>query len=198
MRNVTTAIAALVATTTCVTACSKTSRIDDVPAPQASSSLTPAATLDISGQLRLHGNDGFRVQNDGYAWCVGGGGFDDLHYGAQVTVTNARHEKVAIGELDEGELSPDKNQCWFDFTVPDVPDEPGVFTLQIAQRDGAQDFTVEKYRDQPGLFTLFLEAEDLPSTDDAWTIEDGVTQEEADCLNSRPDTWAAWEKCVKD
>ena len=49
---------------------------------------------------------GFTIMDDGYEWCIGDGGYDDLYFGTQVTVTDSTGQKVAIGELDAGRLSP--------------------------------------------------------------------------------------------
>jgi hypothetical protein len=173
--------------------CSSSEPTKAAPATKAPSG---PATVTLKGELRLMDAAGVKQMNNNYDWCLGKGDYEDLYYGTQVTVTDAAGTKVALGGLDEGRPPQNKEQCWFKFTVLDVPDTPGVFTLTIGERGGEQDFTIAQYKKDPTMFTLLL-GEDVPSVDDPWTTEDGLTQAEADCLNSKPDDWESYEECTK-
>lgn len=132
--------------------------------------------------------------DNGYEWCLGAGTYEDLYYGTQVTIRDASGQKVALGELDEGALSDDSNICVFEFAVPGVPESAGVYSVAVSEDRGRHDFTLAQLEEDKT--SLWFTLGDEPSVDDDWTTDDGVTQAEADCLNSRPDTWAAWDKCV--
>lgn len=112
-------------------------------------------TITITGDLYLLDPRGFATTRNGHAWCEGSGGFADLYFGQQVTIANAQHEKVAIGELAEGRLSRSE-ECWFRFKEPEMPDVPDVLTLRVANRAGAQDFTVSQYKKRRSIFRLLV------------------------------------------
>lgn len=151
-------------------------------------------TTEVGGQLRLYGTKNFEVSGGSSQWCVGSGEYDDFYYGTPVVVRNAFGRKVALGELDEGTLSPDKRICIFEFSVSGVPDQPDVFSIALSAGRGRSDFTLAQVRKDKT--ALWFTTGDEPSLDDPWSTEDGLTQAEADCLNARPDTWKAWDKCV--
>lgn len=129
---------------------------DTVAKPKSDPSTPATPTITIKGDLYLLDPRGFATMRNGHSWCEGSGGFADLYFGQQVTITNAQHEKVAIGELGEGRLSRSEEVCWFRFKVPEMPDVPGVFTLRIANRAGAQDFTVSQYKKRRPIFRLLV------------------------------------------
>jgi hypothetical protein len=75
--------------------------------------------------------------------CEGSGGFNDIVAGAQVTVTDAAGNVVALGRLRQGAYYddfPDINGvtgCRFEFTVEDVP-EGSLFGIEVARRGVVQ------------------------------------------------------------
>jgi hypothetical protein len=126
--------------------------------------LTPG-TLTLHGSLRLYESAQIAPDEESGKFCYGTGGFGDIYAGTQVTVTDADGKKVALGELDQGTVQGTRRGdgaglCQFEFTVADMPDKPGVFTLQIGDRAGAQDFTIKQYLEDSLLLEQTLNFKD--------------------------------------
>lgn len=65
--------------------------------------------------------------------CTGDGGYDDIRAGAQVVVTSDG-ETVAVGELAGGRIRRAGADCWFGFSVEDVPGDRGFYSVEVAGR----------------------------------------------------------------
>ncbi|MER5480851.1 hypothetical protein ABT026_28320 [Streptomyces sp. NPDC002734] len=66
--------------------------------------------------------------------CSGTGGYDDIHLGTQVTVTDADGTLVAMGMLLFGEKT--EAGCEFAFTVDDITPGSKFYTVEVSHRGG--------------------------------------------------------------
>ncbi|MCZ2525374.1 hypothetical protein [Streptomyces sp. HB2AG] len=83
------------------------------------------------GTLTLSDTDGYTALGE---TCLGEGGYDDIAYGAPVTVSDAAGTVVAVGSLDLGEVTD--SGCSFPFTVEDVPGGAKFYTVEVSHRGG--------------------------------------------------------------
>ncbi|MDQ7910789.1 hypothetical protein RB614_40490 [Phytohabitans sp. ZYX-F-186] len=97
--------------------------------PSGSSAPTTPTTFAITGDLLLKDVDS--AVGDGS--CDGRGGYSDIRYGAQITVTGANGDIVAVGELGPGVVSS-VGVCRFGFGVPGVPAGLGFYGVEVARR----------------------------------------------------------------
>jgi hypothetical protein len=65
------------------------------------------------------GSYGFTTAADGRG-CEGTNGYEDVHEGTQVTVSESTGKTIGVGMLGIGRR--DDISCTFEFSVPDVPD----------------------------------------------------------------------------
>ncbi|MEV5934789.1 hypothetical protein AB0L56_19145 [Streptomyces sp. NPDC052079] len=66
--------------------------------------------------------------------CTGTDGYDDIDFGAQVSVTDAAGTLVAKGSLGLGEKT--ELGCEFSFTVDDIPPGSKFYTVEVSHRGG--------------------------------------------------------------
>lgn len=86
--------------------------------------------------------------------CVPQSGYNDISTGAQVVISNASGEKIALGSLESGTLANGpggeafiQSVCQFAFTVDDVPDEGKIYSVHIGNDNrGEQSFTQNDLR----------------------------------------------------
>jgi hypothetical protein len=82
--------------------------------------------------------------------CVTPTGLDDIGEGAQIQVTAADGDIVAVGQLDAGEW--DKSDCAFRFTIPDVPRGEKFYGLHVGNESrGIIQFDEQRLRQGPVL-----------------------------------------------
>jgi len=112
------------------------------PAAPATVVRTTAAprTINISGTLTL-ARPGF-VWDSTTSTCTGQNGYDDIHGGAQVVVTNPAGVTVAIGHLGDGEPMSDPGAtiaygCALPFSVT-APAGLGFYGVEISHRGRVQ------------------------------------------------------------
>jgi hypothetical protein len=97
-------------------------------------------TTDTSGEaLTIHGSLTLRDPDAGFAdmpECRGSGGYDDIHQGAQVTVTDPDGTVLAIGSLGPGRITGLGlgDSCRFQFSIGDVPAGHGLYGIQVTHR----------------------------------------------------------------
>ncbi|MFK4146861.1 hypothetical protein [Streptomyces sp. NPDC004065] len=66
--------------------------------------------------------------------CSGTGGYSDIDFGTQVTVTDAAGTLVATGSLGLGRET--EQGCEFPFTVDDITPGSKLYTVEISHRGG--------------------------------------------------------------
>lgn len=72
--------------------------------------------------------------------CQGTGGFSDLSPGTAVLVQDSTGQTIATGSLAAGKRDPSSGACLMPFTVTDVKDGLGSYSVTISHR-GTQVFT---------------------------------------------------------
>jgi hypothetical protein len=80
--------------------------------------LTGPSKHTLHGTLTLEGSYGFNPSSIG---CSGTGGFDDLHMGTDVTVTDGAGKTIGVGNLRPGTAASGNGSCVFSFDIDDVP-----------------------------------------------------------------------------
>jgi len=120
------------------------------PTPETFRALgTITVPMDLSATLPLQdGNP--TIGNP----CIPKAGYSDIDAGAQVTVSNASGEKIALGELEDGTLAsgPDSDAfyasvCQFYFTVSDIPEDGKIYSVHIGnEARGEQSYTATDLR----------------------------------------------------
>lgn len=111
------------------------------PKPAASSSPT---VFQINGSITLDLPD--FVWDDDSSTCVGTGGYDDIHVGAQTVVTDAAGTTIAVGSIVDdipqvGDLidgTARATSCVFRFRVQDVPADKGFYGVEVSHRGRLQ------------------------------------------------------------
>ncbi|MDI9914335.1 hypothetical protein [Rhodococcus sp. IEGM 1379] len=66
--------------------------------------------------------------------CVGDGGYDDIHSGTEVKVTNGDGKTVATGRLESGDRS--SGECVLPFTIKGVPAGSEFYEVEVSHRGG--------------------------------------------------------------
>ncbi|MFJ8271465.1 hypothetical protein ACIQ8G_14130 [Streptomyces sp. NPDC094154] len=66
--------------------------------------------------------------------CSGTGGYSDIHFGTQVTITDAAGALVAMGSLGLGQKT--EQGCEFPFTVDDITPGSKLYTVEVSHRGG--------------------------------------------------------------
>ncbi|WP_326804470.1 hypothetical protein OIE49_26675 [Streptomyces sp. NBC_01788] len=66
--------------------------------------------------------------------CSGTGGYSDIHFGTQVTITDAAGALVAMGSLSLGQKT--EQGCEFPFTVDDITPGSKFYTVEVSHRGG--------------------------------------------------------------
>lgn len=97
-----------------------------------------AGTFTASGSLTLTDSsavDPSIVMTGGV--CQGGGGYDDLHQGTQVTVTDQTGAIVGVGQLAAGSAIS-SSSCQFLFTVAAVPAGRKFYGVAVSHRGSVQ------------------------------------------------------------
>lgn len=91
-------------------------------------------TLPVIGTLQLDG--GYSATGTAGEECWVGGGFSDIHKGAQVTVTDPAGKVVGVGTLSAGTMKGHGvgRSCLFNFAVGDVPTGLGFYGIEVAHR----------------------------------------------------------------
>ncbi len=101
-------------------------------------------TFDVAGRILLTSTTDRGVYTDAIEpkagdSCSGSGGYDDLSAGVSAVVRDSKGEKLALGSISAGTVegvgSFDIVTCEFSFTVPDVPIQGDIYSVQIASRD---------------------------------------------------------------
>lgn len=88
--------------------------------------------IDVSGTLVLR--DGYTSSPQG---CQGKGGYDDIHSGAQVVITDAAGTTLALGTLGTG-FPASAAGCRFGFTVTSVPGGHDFYGVEVSHRGRVQ------------------------------------------------------------
>jgi hypothetical protein len=101
-------------------------------------SATAPETFTLTGTLTLRDPDPFGEP------CVMSGGYSDINAGAQVVVTGAAGQTLALGHLQPGAYS-DAPYCRFPFTVPQVPAGESFYAVEVTHRGKVQ-YTEERLR----------------------------------------------------
>lgn len=94
---------------------------------RSSATLTP--TFSMSGSLTLIDSDS-TFDSGG---CQGTGGHDDIYEGTNITVYNNAGTIVGVGNLGTG-IGLDSVDCFFAFSIPDVPAGQGPYQYEISHR----------------------------------------------------------------
>ncbi|MFJ3246495.1 hypothetical protein [Streptomyces sp. NPDC086782] len=66
--------------------------------------------------------------------CSGTGGYSDIDFGTQVTITDAAGTLVAVGSLGLGQKT--EQGCEFPFTVDDITPGSKFYTVEVSHRGG--------------------------------------------------------------
>lgn len=86
----------------------------------------------------------------GFSWssttdtCTGTGGYDDIHFGTQVVITDPSSNTIALGQLGYGIPRRDPNntsratECRFPFKVAGVPGGHQFYGIEISHRGKLQ------------------------------------------------------------
>ncbi len=67
--------------------------------------------------------------------CEGRDGYQDIRPGVQVVVRDATGKDVGLGRLGDG-TRVDPGWCEFPFTVTDIPESEGLYTIEVSKRGG--------------------------------------------------------------
>lgn len=100
------------------------------------------APFSVSGSMALE-LGGFIWSSDADV-CSGKGGYDDIHGGAQVVITDAANTTIAIGALEPGIPTRDPGrpgyatECRFPFSIADVPGGHEFYGVEISHRGKLQ------------------------------------------------------------
>lgn len=70
---------------------------------------------------------------DGLSTCAGNGGYQDIHEGAQVVISDSAGATIALGRLDAGSASGGRG-CVLPFSVPNVPAGKGFYGIEVSHR----------------------------------------------------------------
>lgn len=92
---------------------------------------------DAEGSFSTHGTltvSRIGVGLDSGEPCSGTGGYSDISFGTQVTITDAAGTLVAMGNLSLGRKT--KQGCEFPFTVDDITPGSKFYTVEISRRGG--------------------------------------------------------------
>jgi hypothetical protein len=100
-------------------------------------------TIEVNGRLTLTGRS---TMSNGS--CLGDGGYDDIHGGAQVTVTDQADTVVGIGALANG--SRIDGGCEFLFIVKSIPAGKSFYGVAVSHR-GTIRFTEAQMKDRVAL-----------------------------------------------
>lgn len=92
-----------------------------VPAP---------ADLSITGTLTVPGSE-FEESTNVYT-CVADAGYDDIHKGTDVIVTDPEGTVIAKGQLEGGPRAT--GGCIFSVSIPDVPTGHRFYGIEISHR----------------------------------------------------------------
>lgn len=115
-----------------VAACGGSSPAAEKPTPSTHSPTGPK-TFSASGYIDV---DGYALFHDGYRVCLPDDGYDDITSGAQVKVSDASGETVALGRLEtqvphgHGYMTV----CRFNFTVDDIPEGSKLYSVEVSHR----------------------------------------------------------------
>lgn len=94
----------------------------------------PLATeFQLNGSVTVTSSIGFDSRN---GTCWGRGGYDDMHEGAQVVISDASGTTVAIGTLGTGVYNG--GRCVLPFAVPHVPLGKNFYGVAIGHRNAFQ------------------------------------------------------------
>jgi hypothetical protein len=104
-------------------------------------------TISVFGTLTL--TSGF-ANLDGQR-CAGRGGFDDVHEGAQVVLTDASGTTLAVGALLPGLIQSDG--CVFAFAIQNVPSGKGFYGVTVSHR-GTLQYSEDRLKQGALAFTL--------------------------------------------
>lgn len=105
--------------------------------------LAAAAAVVVAAGFALTAvlDDGFTVTGEMHisrnvgnlnARCFGKNGYDDIHEGAQVVVTDSTGATVAVGKLGRGEYTG--GTCTLPFTIDGVPEGSDFYGIEVAHR----------------------------------------------------------------
>lgn len=99
-------------------------------------------SITVTGQLELTGSG--IAFGDTTGECVGDGGYDDLHEGTQIVITDAAGKTIAVGALGEGKpdalagtINPKPKYCAFQFEIT-APGGHDFYGVAIGKRGSVQ------------------------------------------------------------
>lgn len=97
---------------------------------------TPPKAFIVPGYFDVTGSIAVDISYGGSAYqygdvCATGIGYDDIHLGTQVVVSDSAGATLAIGELDAGLADPSQSACVFDFHVAEIPAGLGFYGLSV-------------------------------------------------------------------
>ncbi len=97
---------------------------------------SPIPSHIITGSLKLFGVGHISLRGYPPAICEGTGGYDDVRAGASIVVLNESGTTIGTVALPPGAMAQrDTWACWFDFTLPGIPDAP-FYSVKVNQRAG--------------------------------------------------------------
>jgi hypothetical protein len=104
---------------------------------------TPPPPFTITGTITVEGL-GNSTGVEATRTCSGRGGYDDLHQGAQMVVTDQAGATVALGGVVGSTVDPadvvfgSPKKCVLNFRVDGVPAGKGFYGVEVAHRGRAQ------------------------------------------------------------
>lgn len=103
------------------------------PSPVQSATPSSAQTLTVTGVMTV---DAGSLQSlvDPSRDCFTSRGYNDIHEGTHVTVTDGRGDVVGVGELGPVRWSVDGSDCEHSFTVYDIAADRPFYGVEVAHR----------------------------------------------------------------
>lgn len=121
-----------------IAGCGSSGATDTKPAASRPAASSPARTFPVHGSLTLTLGQFSGDPDNLLAGCAGEGGYDDLHAGTSVTVTDAAGATIGLGKLGQGFLNPGASTCSFSFNVTNIPAGKGFYGVEVSRRGRVQ------------------------------------------------------------
>ncbi|MFJ2733449.1 hypothetical protein [Streptomyces sp. NPDC087317] len=114
---------------------------DETNAPEAGATGSPSAIAEQAEDTKTPFSTdgtltvaGVGAGLDSGELCSGTGGYSDIDFGTQVTITDAAGTLVAVGSLGLGQKT--EQGCEFPFTVDDITPGSKFYTVEVSHRGG--------------------------------------------------------------